>query len=97
MRPNHLLNWTAMKYYCGEGARRFDFGRSTIDSSQYEFKKQWGAQAVPLYYEYWIKPGRELNILSPDSSKYAWKIGLWKRMPLWSTRVFGPFIGRWLA
>ena len=96
-RANHYLYWRAMKYYAEAGAKWFDFGRSTIGSSQYQFKKQWGAEKVNLHYQYWVRPGHDLSIASPDNPKFSRKVEVWKRLPLWATRLLGPFISRSLA
>lgn len=93
-RANHYLYWAAMKYYAEAGAKWFDFGKSTVGSSQYEFKKQWGAQPIPLYYQYWVRPGQELSISTPDNPRYRRKLWLWKRLPYWATRLIGPCISR---
>ncbi len=95
--PNNLLYWSAIKYYCLAGAKCFDFGRCSVNSSTYRFKKQWGAEPVDLHYQYWLQPGRQLGILTPDNPKYKRKVKVWKRLPLWVTRLIGPYISRYLA
>lgn len=92
--PNNMLYWTIIRHYCIAGARWFDFGRCTIDSSTYRFKKQWGPKPVNLHYQYWVKPGHELSIPDPNDPKYKWKVEMWERLPLWMTRVLGPYISR---
>jgi len=92
--PNRLLYWSIIKYYCGEGARLFDFGRSSVGSGNYEFKRRWRAESVRLHYQYWVPRGRQLSILSPDEGRYQKKIEMWKKMPLWLTRLIGPYISR---
>lgn len=92
--PNNLLYWSAIKHYCLCGANAFDFGRCTTDSNTYRFKKQWGSEPVKLYYQYWVRPGHRLSILSPEASRYQRKIQMWKKLPLWVTRLVGPCISR---
>jgi FemAB-related protein (PEP-CTERM system-associated) len=96
LSPNHFLYWETMKYYCQAGADWFDFGRSTIGSTPYRFKKQWGATEIPLHYQYWVRPGHTMSVLSPDNPKYQRRIRLWKKLPLWATRLIGPRISRGL-
>jgi len=91
---NRLLYWTIIKYYCDRGAKIFDFGRSSVDSGNYEFKRRWRAEPVRLYYQYWIYPGRRLSIISPDNPKFNKKVEMWKKMPLWTARLLGPYISR---
>jgi FemAB-related protein (PEP-CTERM system-associated) len=95
--PNYLLNWTAMKYFAASGAQCFDFGRSTVNSGQHVFKKRWGAEEIPLAYQYWTRPGYDLSIVKPDNPKYASCVETWKKMPLWFTRLAGPYISCGLA
>jgi len=73
----------------------FDFGRSTVDSSTFRFKKQWGAQAQQLYWHNWTADGNVLA-LSPDSPKYKMAIAVWKRMPVWLANFLGPSLIRGL-
>ena len=87
LSPNTLLYWSAIKYYCLAGQYRFDFGRSTIGSSQYEFKRRWGGTQSQLYYQYWIQPGHELSPIRPDNPRYKRMAAIWKRLPLCATRI----------
>ncbi len=92
LSPNMLLYWSAIKYYCLAGAATFDFGRSTRGSSQHEFKRRWGAETIPLYYEHWTQDGYPLEVTTPDSPRYRRKVEMWKRLPLSMTRLLGPWI-----
>ncbi|HUV67982.1 MAG TPA: FemAB family XrtA/PEP-CTERM system-associated protein [Sedimentisphaerales bacterium] len=92
MSPNYLLNWAAMQHFGAAGAQRFDFGRSTVGSGQHVFKQRWGAEEIPLAYQYWTRPGQELSIAKPDNPKYAARVETWKKLPLWITRLAGPYI-----
>ena len=90
--PSNLLYWSILKHYCLDGAATFDFGHCTVNSGPHRFKKQWGADEVKLNYQYWIRPGCELSILSPDSPSYRKRVAMWRRVPLWLTRLLGPVI-----
>jgi FemAB-related protein (PEP-CTERM system-associated) len=90
--PNNLLYWSIIRYYCLAGAAVFDFGRCSDGGNTYHFKKQWGTVPVPLYYQYWVRPGHALAVASADDPAYRRKIALWKKMPLWLTRFIGPRI-----
>jgi FemAB-related protein (PEP-CTERM system-associated) len=92
--PNMLLYWSIIRHYCIAGAKCFDFGRCTVDGPTSDFKKQWGAEPVELHYQYWVRPGRQLSILSSDNPVYRKKVEMWKRLPLWVTRLIGPIISR---
>ncbi len=97
LSPNNLLYWSVIKYYSLAGASWFDFGRSTVDGPTYEFKRRWGAKPVKLFYQYYVQPGRDFAPSLPSDPKYRKKVELWKKLPLWTTRLVGPYISRGLA
>lgn len=92
--PNTLLYWSVLKHYSLAGATTFDFGRCQLNGPAYHFKKQWDPDPVALHYQYWVAPGRKWLVHATDSPRYQRKIELWKRLPLWMTRLVGPVISR---
>lgn len=88
---NMLMYWEVLCYAIQEKYLYFDFGRSSIDSGTYKFKKQWGAQPIQLYWHYWLN-NCELPSLNPSNPKYKIIINIWKKMPTWLTKVIGPMI-----
>jgi serine/alanine adding enzyme len=96
MKPNMFLYWNL---FCFGGQRNykvFDFGRSTVGSGTHDFKLQWGAETVPLYWDYWLPPGGALPGLNPDNPKYRLAIRMWQKLPVPVTRFIGPHIVRCL-
>lgn len=89
---NMLLYWEALRSALAAGSRQFDFGRSTIDTGTYRFKKQWGAKPLQFHWHYWLGSSEELPGLNPQSRKYDLAIKTWRRLPLWFTRLIGPCI-----
>lgn len=75
------------------GSERFDFGRSSEGSGTWKFKKQWGGRPVPSAWQYARLRGTT-DAVRPDNPRYRRKIELWRRMPVWATRVAGPAIVR---
>lgn len=75
------------------GSTQFDFGRSSIDSGTYRFKKQWGAKPQPTVWQYHVRRG-DIAAVRPDSPKYKRRIELWQKLPVWATRILGPAIIR---
>lgn len=92
--PNNLLYWEAIRLSLKRRARRFDFGRSTPGEGTYRFKKQWGAEAVPLYWQYLLEDGSSLPNLNPANPKYKAMIKVWQRLPLPIANYVGPKIVR---
>lgn len=91
---NMLLYWTCLKRAVERGSTVFDFGRSTVDSGTFHFKRQWGAEPVPMHWHYWLRNGGELPRLNPSNSRYAMAIAAWQRLPLWLANALGPRIVR---
>lgn len=92
--PNNLLYWSIIKHYCLSGATCFDFGRCTVNSGTYKFKKQWGAEQVNMHFQYWVRAGQKFSITGPDNPKYKMKIEIWKKLPLFFTNLIGPIISK---
>lgn len=72
----------------------FDFGRSTREASTYKFKKQWGAIEHPLHWHYWTKDNNDLPEINPDNPKYKLVIRAWQMLPVFVTRIIGPFLSK---
>lgn len=75
----------------------FDFGRSKDDSGAYKYKRSWGMEPVPLHYQFRLINGKALPNLSPNNPKYQLLIKAWKKMPVWMSRLIGPFLSRYLG
>ncbi|WP_243373844.1 FemAB family XrtA/PEP-CTERM system-associated protein [Geotalea sp. SG265] len=92
--PNNLLYWEAIRISIKRRALRFDFGRSTPGEGTYRFKKQWGAEPVPLYWQYLMEEGTPLPQLNPSNPKYRALIRIWQLLPLHLANYMGPKIVR---
>jgi serine/alanine adding enzyme len=90
--PNNMLYWEAIKFAIKKGLSRFDFGRSTPHEGTYNFKKQWGAVPVQLYWQYLLNEGCEMPHLSPSNPKYQAAIRVWQKLPIPLTKLLGPLI-----
>jgi len=94
--PNNLLYWEVIKRACETGYRTFDFGRSTVGSGTYQFKKQWGALIRPLYWQYILPSGKQIPRLNPSNPRFRVFIEVWKRLPVRLATWLGPRIVRGL-
>jgi serine/alanine adding enzyme len=92
--PNVLLYWDAIQFAQQRFASVFDMGRSTPNEGTFKFKAQWGAEPLPLHWEYHMATNRELPNLSPANPKYQRAIAFWQKLPLAVTRAVGPRIVR---
>jgi FemAB-related protein (PEP-CTERM system-associated) len=92
--PNVLLYWDMLRFSIEQRFARFDFGRSTPKEGTFNFKQQWGAEAHPLFWEYWVRANRPLPDRSPKNTKFSTAIAAWRRLPLGVTNTLGPLIVR---
>jgi serine/alanine adding enzyme len=91
--PNNLLYWSMLQYAIDQRFTTFDFGRSTPGEGTYHFKTQWGAEASPLNWEYWLHGG-SMPDQSPKNPKFRLAIATWRRLPLWVANRVGPRVVR---
>lgn len=87
-----FLLWETIRYSCEKGFRCLDLGRSQWGSGSCLFKRQWGAEAVPMFYEYYLADGATMPHMFPTNPKFRLAIAIWKRLPLFVTRALGPRI-----
>jgi len=94
---NRFLYWEMLAYAADAGAGWFDFGRSTVDSGTYVFKREWGAEPVQLYWQYFLSAGKKMPEIRPDSGKYRLLVKYWQKLPLPLARTLGPWLIKQLA
>jgi FemAB-related protein (PEP-CTERM system-associated) len=94
LAPISLLVWEAIRSACERGFTYFDFGRSRWESGTFFFKRQWGAQPIPLFYEYHLAKGGRVPDMDPANPSFRWAIALWNRLPLFAAKALGPLIVR---
>lgn len=87
---NMYMYWRVLEFAIAQGYSMFDFGRCTEDAGTYRFKRQWGAEPLPMRWEYKMAPGVSMPGLNPDNPKFRLLIAIWQRMPVWLTRIIGP-------
>jgi serine/alanine adding enzyme len=69
--PNMLLYWTMIEQATVDGARVFDFGRSSPDAGTHHFKLQWGAEASPLHWEYVLLTRESVPDQGPRNPRFG--------------------------
>jgi FemAB-related protein (PEP-CTERM system-associated) len=90
---NMLMYWHLLQRAVQRRQEVFDFGRSTVDGNTFRFKKQWGAQAEPAVWQYYLRHGTIAD-MRPDNPRYQRAIRLWQRLPVALTRLIGPAVVR---
>jgi hypothetical protein len=95
--PNNLLYWETIKRASERGCKQFDFGRSSVDSGTYHFKRQWGAKPLQIYWQT-LTFTVEAQISSPaDNSKFQLALEVWKRLPVAVTTLIGPRVRKYIT
>lgn len=89
---NDFMYWELMRRACERGIKVFDFGRSKRGTGSFDFKKNWGFEPTPLYYEYFLVTDKTVPEINPLNPKYRLFIQAWKKMPLALANVIGPHI-----
>lgn len=97
LAANDFMYWDVMRRACQNGCGIFDFGRSKRGTGSFAFKKHWGFEPEPLYYEYCLFGRDDVPEINPTNPKYRLGISAWKRLPLAVANLLGPYIARGLA
>ena len=101
LSPNMLIYWNVLKYSADSGCKLFDFGRSTEREGTYNFKKQWGAQPVPLQWYSVIlssinkAPEQEKQLRHPYTREFL--ANVWRRFPLSLANFIGPSLRKYIS
>ncbi len=94
---NDFMYWEVMRRAAERGLRLFDYGRSKRETGAYHFKRHWGFEPEPLFYEYHLVRARAVPDINPLNPRYRLFIELWKRLPLRVSQWLGPPIASGLG
>lgn len=89
---NMLLYRNIFKEAISRNYRFFDFGRSSVDSPTYQYKRQWGALPLQLYWHYWLNGHNTIPDSLDTNLKYRVLRKGWQCSPVWVTNWIGPKI-----
>ena len=94
VQGNDFMYWEVMRRAVIKGVRIFDYGRSKEGTGSYRFKKHWGFEPKPLYYEFHLVNSEAIPDINPLNPKYQIFIAAWKRLPLSFSQVVGPWLAK---
>ena len=94
VKGNDFMYWEVMRRAVDKGCRVFDFGRSKVGTGSYSFKKHWGFEPEPLYYEIDLVKAEQIPDINPLNPKYRLFIAAWKRLPLPVSQLVGPWLAK---
>lgn len=89
---NMKLYWEVLMAVVERGCRQFDFGRSTVDSGTYRFKKQWGAEPLQLYWHRWERRSSADSGGAGEGRLMRYATSVWQRLPLAVANRLGPLV-----
>ena len=92
LRPNNLVMWEAIKWYCQNGFKIFNFGRTELQhKGLLQFKNGWGTtEEILNYYRYDLKE----NCFVPKNGGIKSSYNLLKIMPAPLLRLTGNLLYR---
>ena len=94
LKGNDFMYWEVMRRAVDKGCRLFDYGRSKVGTGSYRFKKHWGFEPEPLYYEIDLVKAKQIPEINPLNPKYQLFIAAWKRLPLPISQLVGPWLAK---
>jgi len=97
LKANDFMYWELMRRACECGVRVFDYGRSKLGTGSFSFKKNWGFEPEPLYYDSRPIRAQAVPDINPLNPKYRLAVRAWRRLPLPLSRLLGPMVARQLG
>ena len=94
LKANDFMYWEVMRRAVEKGIKVFDYGRSKEGTGSYRFKKHWGFEPQPLFYEFDLIKASSMPDINPLNPKYQMFIAMWKRLPLPVSNIVGPWISK---
>jgi len=94
IKANDFMYWEVMRRAVERGCTVFDYGRSKVGTGSYRFKKHWGFEPEPLYYEVNLVKAQTIPEINPLNPKYQLFIAAWKRLPLPISQIIGPLLAK---
>lgn len=94
VQGNDFMYWEVMRRAVDKGVKTFDYGRSKVGTGSYRFKKHWGFEPEPLFYEFHLVKADRLPDINPLNPRYRLFIAAWKCLPLPVSQVVGPWLSK---
>lgn len=94
VQGNDFMYWEVMRRAVEKGCKVFDYGRSKEGTGSYRFKKHWGFEPQPLYYEFDLVNSKSIPDVNPLNPKYRLFIAAWKKLPLPVSQLVGPWLAK---
>ena len=93
---NNYMYYALMCHALKRGSRHFDFGKSRKDSGSYDFKVNMGFEPRTLPFQFLYNTRQEKPNFNPSNPKLALFLKAWSAQPLWTSKLLGSFLNRFL-
>jgi hypothetical protein len=90
----YRLYWDLIRAHAGKGARIFHSGRMPKVGAVPSYRRGWGGDAHPYFYQYWPPTVERTESAVKRGGKRALLQKAWKRLPRPLVRALGPRIVR---
>ena len=87
---SNFAYWQLMRTASAEGFRRFDFGRSRVDTGPWHFKRNMGFEPTPLPYRWLLGAGASVPQVHPGNEKFSLPRRLIASLPVPWIEAVGP-------
>lgn len=93
---NNYMYYALMCHALTRKSRKFDFGKSRLGSGSFDFKSNMGFEPRTLPFQYIFNTRSELPNFTPSNPKLALFLKIWTAQPLWTSKIAGSFLNRFL-
>jgi hypothetical protein len=96
LRPNHGVMWTGLRHGARLGCNSMDLGRTSMDNEGLRrFKSGWGAVETRQVYHCLDVGSNSWRQLSDRTT--GWQTHVFRRSPIWLSRIVGQLVYRYAA
>jgi FemAB-related protein (PEP-CTERM system-associated) len=93
---NNYMYYALMCHALTRKSVRFDFGKSRKGSGSFDFKVNMGFEPRTLPFQFIFNTKQEISTFNPSNPKLSLFLTLWARQPLWTSKIAGPILNRFL-
>lgn len=90
-QSSHLIYLKAAEEAQNFGCSIVNFGRSIDGGGPALFKKRYGLKASPLFI---YSPNKKWKVTDPNNTNWRYAIEIWKRLPIFLTKLAGKILAK---
>lgn len=93
---NNYMYYALMCHGLSRKSTSFDFGKSRRGSGSFAFKENMGFVPKTLPFRFIFNTRRDLPNFNPSNPRLALFLKLWSAQPLWTSKIVGPILNRFV-